>query len=789
MLTRISDYRFWRIAIALFALMALINYFPVFAGKIPFPRDEVLRHSAWNGQPQEQLPELIDIAAMFYPFRALLSQAWDERALPLWNPYIMSGAPFQANAQSALFAPLNIVYYLLPLKIAWTLNLVLRLFLAASFMALFVRSIGGSATGSIVSGLLFALCGFTIQWQGMSNGDSAIWLPLMFYAVHRLHTKPSGSSIAIAGLAFSMPLLSGHPETAAHSALAASAFAVFLWIFPPLYLKRGGTDRRVRVRSILAFVASGLLALGLASVQVIPTLEWLGQLGLQVEAPQPVLDRHQGQGLFSRDITRNPSSSGVWIPEGSAYVGMLGLLAACLAPFHTLRRYACFFFGIAVIAAAVAFGVQPVRWIVVHLPVIKAMKNGRLTLVVDFALAALAGLGISAIGEQLATQTPRLRLQMMAFLAAAFLGLCFCIYEVHLATLTPVEPFRSPLASLIFLSAAFALLAARLRGVLTNRLFSLVICGLAGLEMLSFSYNYLRFAPASDVFPTAPVIDFLHARDKAAPFRVAKDRFPIPHDAGMIYGFEAADGYDLTTERTRAFTTDLVESREDGVMFLAENILASRDRRFDMLNVKYLMVSKPGPQFDLLAASDRFAPVFSQERVAVFENKTALPRALVVPVSGMEVIRDARAQLARLKEPDFDPEKSVIFAEELAERIAPSSGTGDGKSRVEVMNREMNGYRLRVESSERGVVLLSQMYYPGWKATVDGAETRVYSVDVALTGLVVPSGSHDVRLFFQPASFRIGFVISLAALIVCVLLAAGMPRTLPRGVKKRSPKG
>src|SRR5262249_53358118 len=146
MFTRIPDYGFWRVAVVAFGLMALINYLPIFSGKIPFPRDEVLRHSAWNGQPQEQLPELIDIVAMFYPFRALLGRGSDERTLPLWNPYILSGAPFQANAQSALFAPLNIIYYALPLKIAWTAILVTRLFLAATFMALFVRSIGGSAT-------------------------------------------------------------------------------------------------------------------------------------------------------------------------------------------------------------------------------------------------------------------------------------------------------------------------------------------------------------------------------------------------------------------------------------------------------------------------------------------------------------------------------------------------------------------------------------------------------------------------------------------------------------------
>src|SRR5262245_17646234 len=189
MLNRIPDYGFWRTAVLVFALAAVINYLPIFSGKVPFPRELVLRHSAWNGEPREQLPELIDIPAMFYPFRALLSRAAGERTIPLWNPHIMAGAPFQANAQSAALYPLNVLYYLTPLKIAWTANAMLRVFLAATFMAVFVRSIGASATGSIVAGILFALCGHTTQWQSMSNGESGIWLPLMCYVVHRLYLK------------------------------------------------------------------------------------------------------------------------------------------------------------------------------------------------------------------------------------------------------------------------------------------------------------------------------------------------------------------------------------------------------------------------------------------------------------------------------------------------------------------------------------------------------------------------------------------------------------------------
>src|SRR5262245_61446762 len=395
---QVSERRFLWTAATVLGVVVVLNYLPVLSGQIPFPRDMVVRHSAWNGEPRDQLPQLIDIAAMFYPFRALLGRAAAEGSIPLWNPYALSGAPFQANAQSAAFAPLNVLYYVMPAIAAWTIILGIRLFLAAFFMTLFVRSIGGSAIGSLFAGITFGLCGFTTEWQGMSNGDSGIWLPLMCYAVHRLHreVRLSAVSIAITGFAFAMPVLSGHPETAAHTTAAASAIALFLWSRP----LRPDAPRFER-RFATGFVLSGFLAVGLAAVQLIPTLEWMSQLRLAVEVEQPVLDRHQGQGFFSRDLRSDPNSAGIAVPEGAAYIGMLALLAATLAPFHRNRGYVWLLAGMAVMSIIVAFGFQPIRWLVVHLPLIKAMKNGRLILVADFALAAMAGLGLTAVSENM----------------------------------------------------------------------------------------------------------------------------------------------------------------------------------------------------------------------------------------------------------------------------------------------------------------------------------------------------------------------------------------------------
>ena len=661
---QISERRFLWTAATILGVVVVLNYLPVLSGRIPFPRDMVVRHSAWNGEPHDQLPQLIDIAAMFYPFRALLGRAADERTLPLWNPYALSGAPFQANAQSAVFAPLNALYYVIPATAAWTIILGIRLFLAAFFMTLFVRSIGGSPIGSLFAGITFGLCGFTTEWQGMSNGDSGIWLPLMCYAVHRLHQERrlSGVSIAIMGFAFSMPVLSGHPETAAHSTVAASAIALFLWSRP----LRPDAPRFER-RFATGFILSAFLAVGIAAVQIIPTLEWMSQLGLGVEVEQPVLDRHQGQGFFSRDLRSDPNSAGIAVPEGAAYIGMLALLAATLAPFHRNRSYVWFLAGMAALSIIVAFGFQPIRWVVVHLPLIKAMKNGRLILVADFALAAMAGLGLTVIDENVASIAAAVRRRASVILTLVSIIGGLAIYRMHLATLSPVPALKSPLSSFLFLVIGFAVLMARLHEVFKDRQFAVLVCGIAAFEMLTYSFGYLGFAAPGEVFPPAPVIEFIRSRPDASPFRVAKDRVPIPHDAGMVYGFEAADGYDLTTERTRMFNADLSEQREDGVMFLAEKMVAARDRRLDMLNVKYVMVTAPSEQFDLLTQqSDRFTRLFQQPGVAVFENRTVLPRFFSVPVSGVEVIPSMSAQLERLKEATFAPERSVIFSERPA---------------------------------------------------------------------------------------------------------------------------
>src|SRR5437773_735268 len=770
-----SERFFWLSAAAVFAILAGVNYLPVLLGKIPFPRDMVLQFPAWAGaarsEARQPYADIGDLVTSFYPFRALAARAVQSGTLPLWNPYFQAGVPFQADSQSSLFYAPNFLYYILPLPVAWTVCLLLRMFLAGLFMTVFVRSIGGSKTGAVFSGIVFASCGFITAWQGQPLGDAAIWLPLICYAVHRLHTDHSKVSMSLVAFSFAMPVLAGHPETAAHLTLAGASMALAWCVVSVPH--RG---RYSSAAFLLSFALAGILALGLASIQVITTLEWLRQLDEALQLYWPGLPWRQALAWVSRDVIRGPNSAGVWIPEGAAYVGMIGLLAASLAPFHKARRFVALLTAMTVLSAGIAYGIEPLRWLVSHIPVIAGLKNSRMILIASFGMAALGGLGISALENESAFPSRR-RLMALFFLGSAFVVTFLLVYRLQAVTQFKVEFTRRPSFSRALLVLSLVPIVWRLHGGLRGRLFPIIACSLAAFDLVTFSYGYIGFAKPDEIFPPAPAFDFLAKQNDPMRFRIAQIGLPYSANANIIYQSSSADGYEVCPTLPRIFALDFTENRWDGIQFIPERVLNSRDRRLDMLNLKYFILNPNAPEFKQFTVAERFRLVFNNGYVAIFENKSVLPRAFAVPASGVEVIYARKDQLERLRNRSFDPERSVILSAPL--RLAGTSGEPASplfKSQVELTNGQMNELAFHAQASEPAVLVLSQTYYPGWKATVDGQEVPVFPANLALTGIPLPAGVHDVRFVFQPLSFRVGAALTLMSVMIAGgLAAAGLP--------------
>jgi len=124
--------------------------------------------------------------------------------------------------------------------------------------------------------------------------------------------------------------------------------------------------------------------------------------------------------------------------------------------------------------------------------------------------------------------------------------------------------------------------------------------------------------------------------------------------------------------------------------------------------------------------------------------------------------------LTLIRSPQFDPEKTVYVAKRpIAMETSPTIDAFF-TSKISFVQSNMNYFEFRSLTSGPSILVLSQIYYPGWKAAIDGKEVPVEEVDFALMGVAAPGGEHTIQFYFQPRSFWTGTLLSSISLLVFV---------------------
>jgi hypothetical protein len=136
------------------------------------------------------------------------------------------------------------------------------------------------------------------------------------------------------------------------------------------------------------------------------------------------------------------------------------------------------------------------------------------------------------------------------------------------------------------------------------------------------------------------------------------------------------------------------------------------------------------------------------------------PRAWVV--HAVEVIAAEEAALARLSADTFDLRHAAVLNEPPGLALP---GPTDG-STAQVIAFAATDISVAVDAVADGLLILSEVYYPGWRASVDGLPAPVLRADGLLRGIPIPQGQHVVRVWYAPASVRAGLAISALALIL-----------------------
>jgi hypothetical protein len=164
---------------------------------------------------------------------------------------------------------------------------------------------------------------------------------------------------------------------------------------------------------------------------------------------------------------------------------------------------------------------------------------------------------------------------------------------------------------------------------------------------------------------------------------------------------------------------------------------------------RWVLVSKAQP----MPARPSLVERARDDRVVVFENTAALPRArLVHDVVTTSSEREALAALS--------PDRTVVEGD-----VAVEPATGD---EVAIVRAAPERVEITTRSTGAGLLVLADAYYPGWRATVDGAPASIYPADVAFRGVPVPAGEHRVVFTYRSTPLRAGAILSLLGLIAIV---------------------
>jgi uncharacterized membrane protein YfhO len=177
-----------------------------------------------------------------------------------------------------------------------------------------------------------------------------------------------------------------------------------------------------------------------------------------------------------------------------------------------------------------------------------------------------------------------------------------------------------------------------------------------------------------------------------------------------------------------------------------------------LLNTKYIVVQEENLEKQPI---ESFELVFEESGKRVYLNTMNMPRAFIV--GEVKKIEDRQNIMNELKKDSFDPKKTVFV--EKGTEFQEGSEFKEAKIKYYSPDKII----LNVEIEKNGFLFLSETFYPGWKASDNGKEKKIFRTNYIFRGISLEPGKHEIEFVFEPESYEIGKLISLVSLLLVVL--------------------
>lgn len=768
-----------RVAIVALVVLVLTVFFrTVFNAK---PISKLCRLANWDSVFQQYSNNSVgscdpSLVQLLLPNYFLVAKLWHQLTIPLWNQYSGCGMPLIGDIQASVFAPVHLALAFFPSARTYNLILIGEI----GFCLLGAYALGRLLTlerlPATLSCLAYTFSPYVLYYLELLSGTSQALLPALLASYVYAARCTGRLPLLAATLMTATFVLSGHPE----SSLYGVTFACLLY-FTVGYSRLGheSSSGRSPVSLWRNLLKIGVLSFGLSAPVLLPFVEFLS-CGDSYKYGDGAAAYAPWQGLVLNLIQPCYGPS-------SPFLGAIAWLLMPLSIFAA-RRQRLLLFSLAAMALVSLSFIGRLGWLDAVLNVRPLSYLITVYLIPMFLLFAslMAGLGLQVLTVRRQPYLSRVYRKIFRVVGTA----------ASIAVLVPLAVFYSGISLSSFdfdqtlpsmhfeLHSMFLNIALVVFFLVLLKLFdraekqkivvwSAILLNL--LSSLSIARTALPIQPYFD-FPKTQITDFL----KQHPGRVVSVvEHVLKPNANIVYGIPSLRVHNpLLPARFADFSVlcgaHLDDFRNQSYTDIADFV--------DLASVKYLVSQfKPLPP--------RYRQIFtSSEGIAVYENARSMPEAYLV--ANCRLASSKADALAMLTSTVFDPRLEVIL--ELEKKSTEASFEPSSLPRGQNFMQALSPRRpspnqvvVNYSSPEPACLVLTDTFYPGWRATIDGKEAVILRANFLFRAIVVPAGDHNVSFDYDPLSFRLGSLLGLLSLLA-ISIALIMPIIFGCNTKSKS---
>ena len=728
--------------------------------------------------------------------------------LPLWNPYIFSGTPFLGNPQTAMFYPINALFILFPSNLTFGYVFMLDVFLMGVFTYLFARTIELSKFASLISAIVFMFSGTVtsrIYAGHLTILDAFVWFPLilLFYEMAIKERKLVYGIMA--GFALTLMFFTGHTQFIAYGLMASVMYFIFRSYG---IIKKERKSRRILNLVVILFI-SMVVFFSLIAIQLLPSLEFsnyadrAGGISFK-DASTFSLTPQYFITLIIPEFFGSPINNTYWhhgnLWELCGYAGVLPLILALIGIIYRKNNiYMPIFSVMALFTLLFSLGkYTPIFTIFYYyVPGFDLFRApARFLFVYVFSISILAGFGSSFLTENISKKQLHefskftkslilISILSMILLILSYFAKSFIIsfgqsiiaenyliysqlyqyplsYWYDFTNVVYSTILQSVIIFIIFLVTSTYILYLKAKGKINLNHFQYIVILLILLDLFAFGWNFIDTKNPDDIFKPPEYIEIIKSDDSR--YRVLG---PLAQSIASKSDIELVNGYDPSYTRLYqdflwlSGNQSISNNPNYGLVIDIPDISDIHNLNIlRLLNIKYIITEKEPNTIGLYK-------VYSQNNLSIYEVNETMQRAFIV--RDARIIQNKSEIFNVLQDNNFNITEEIILEQNPGVPIH-----NEGKfENVKIARYTPNRIDLEINMTNPGFLVLSEIWYPGWKAYDNNRKSEVYKTDYALRSIFVVEGEHHISFIYEPESYSIGKKISVLSLIIfifCIII-------------------